>query len=89
MVELIDKADLISAIELIKPKFTYPKGTYQCFHCGAQSVVWQSDFDLEDLGYEGEGIVHMCECSNCGAEIEYRIYLGDLEDDDKTGKKNG
>ena len=31
------------------------------------------DFDFEDFGYEGVGIVHVCHCSNCGAEIEYRV----------------
>ena len=46
---------------------------YECFHCGARAVVWDSDFSFEDFGYEGEGIVHVCHCSNCGAEIEYRI----------------
>ena len=46
---------------------------YQCFHCGQMSVIWQSDFDFGDLGYEGEGLVHFCHCVNCGAEIEYRI----------------
>lgn len=46
---------------------------YECFHCLAKAVVWQSDFDYEDYGYEGEGIVHICTCSNCGAEIEYRV----------------
>ncbi len=44
------------------------------------SVSWDSDFDFEDMGYEGEGIVHICHCSNCGAEIEYRIPLGDPEE---------
>lgn len=46
---------------------------YECFHCGARAVVWSADFSFEDLAYEGEGIVHICHCSNCGAEIEYRI----------------
>ena len=46
---------------------------YQCFHCGAISVVWNADFDFDDMGYEGTGIVHICHCSNCGAEIEYRV----------------
>lgn len=55
---------------------------YQCFHCCTNSVVWDSDFDFEDFGYEGEGIVHLCHCANCGAEIEYRIPIGDLEEED-------
>lgn len=46
---------------------------YQCFHCGKYTVYWQADFDFEDCGYEGTGIVHMCTCTNCGAEIEYMI----------------
>jgi len=54
---------------------------YQCFHCGHHTVTWNSDFDFEDMGYEGQGIVHLCHCSNCGAEIEYRIPID--EDDGK------
>lgn len=46
---------------------------YECFHCGCRTVIWDADFDFEDFGYEGEGIVHTCHCTNCGAEIEYRI----------------
>ena len=54
---------------------------YECFHCGARAVTWNSDFSFEDCGYEGEGIVHFCHCNNCGADIEYRIPL-DTEDED-------
>ena len=46
---------------------------YECFHCGARAVTWDSDFDFDDFGYEGEGVVHICHCNNCGAEIEYRV----------------
>lgn len=55
---------------------------YECFHCCTKSVVWDSDFDFSDMGYEGEGIVHICHCSNCGAQIEYRIPLGEEEKSD-------
>lgn len=48
---------------------------YECFHCGCRSVIWDSDFMFEDYGYEGNGIVQNCHCTNCGAEIEYRIPL--------------
>lgn len=48
---------------------------FECFHCLSRSVVWQADFSFEDFGYEGEGIVQICTCANCGAEIEYRIPL--------------
>lgn len=55
---------------------------YECFHCLSKSVVWDSDFDLSDCGYEGEGVVHMCHCSNCGAEIEYVVRNKEVEEDD-------
>jgi hypothetical protein len=44
------------------------------------AVIWDSDFDFEDYGYEGKGIVHACHCTNCGAEIEYRVAIPDEED---------
>ena len=50
---------------------------YQCFHCGAYSVYWGADFDFEDYGLEGEGIIHTCHCDNCGADIEYYIRTGE------------
>jgi transcription elongation factor Elf1 len=54
---------------------------YQCFHCLSNSVVWQSDFSFEDFGYEGEGIVHILVCSNCGSEIEIRVPLNKEENE--------
>lgn len=55
-------------------------GMYECFHCCTRSLVWQCDFSFEDFGYAGEGIVQVLRCTNCGAEVEYRISL---EDDDE------
>ena len=46
---------------------------YQCFHCLKYAVAWDNDFDFEDYGIDGEGIVHVCHCGNCGAEIEYFV----------------
>ena len=48
---------------------------YECFHCGHKAVIWQNDFSFEDFGMEGEGIVHVCQCSHCGADIQYFISL--------------
>lgn len=48
---------------------------YQCFHCLNNSLIWQSDYSYEDYGYEGDGIVQILICSNCGAEVEYRIPI--------------
>ena len=55
----------------------------QCFHCGHNSVIWDADFDFEDFCYEGQGIVHVCHCTHCGAEIEYRIRIPDEEESDE------
>lgn len=59
------------------------KAMYECFHCLQKAVIWDSDFDFSDMGYEGEGVVHICHCANCGAEIEYRCSNkgGDSEDE--------
>ena len=56
------------------------RGNYECFHCCTRGVIWESDFDFEDFGYEGQGIVHICHCANCGAEIEYRVPIPDEEE---------
>lgn len=53
---------------------------YRCFNCGEMAVGWYASFTFEDCGYMGDGIVHMCKCRNCGAEIEYRIRLDEDED---------
>lgn len=44
-------------------------------NCLERAVIWDNDYDYEDLGYEGEGIVHLLHCTNCGAEVEYRVPL--------------
>lgn len=46
---------------------------YECFNCLTRSVVWDADYDFKDFGYEGEGIVHICHCTKCGARIEYDV----------------
>ena len=55
---------------------------YECFHCGSRSVIWDSDFTFEDMCREGQGIVHLCHCTNCGAQIEYYIPCDDGEEDE-------
>lgn len=54
---------------------------YECFHCLKKSVVWNCDYDFDDYGLEGEGIVQVLHCSNCGADIEYYIPLPSYESD--------
>ena len=36
-------------------------------------MIWGGDFDYEDYGMEGEGIVSNFSCSNCEATAE--VYL--------------
>lgn len=55
---------------------------YECFHCGARAVIWCNDFSFEDYGDIGEGIYQICTCTNCGAEITYRIPFDKDDDED-------
>ena len=61
---------------------------FECFHCLTRSVVWQCDYDFSDFGIEGEGIVHVCHCENCGADIEYYVPVGGEEEDEEQSGFN-
>ncbi len=50
-------------------------GLFECMHCLQRSAVWQCDYDFDDFGYAGNGIVHILHCVNCGADIEYRVPI--------------
>lgn len=56
---------------------------YECFHCLTRGVIWDCDYDFSDFGYEGEGIIHICHCVNCGAEIEYAIRIDNDKENDE------
>lgn len=49
-----------------------------CINCGAE-LCWQNDFDYEDYGIEGEGIVSVWHCTQCGALHEVYINCGETE----------
>ena len=53
---------------------------YECFNCGSRSVVWGADFDFEDYGLEGKGIIHTLTCTCCGAYIEYFCPIEEAEE---------
>ena len=76
--------DETEKVETLTDVPTY--GSFECFHCLSRSVIWQSDFTFEDYGYEGEGIVQNLICMDCGAEIEYRVPIGKVEDGEYTGE---
>lgn len=50
---------------------------YECFRCLQRTVIWDGYFDYEDFGYNGDGIIHVCHCTHCGAKITYDISLGE------------
>lgn len=54
---------------------------FECFHCLHKALVWQCDYNFEDFGYDGEGIVHILTCSYCGAEVEYRVSIPEENDE--------
>lgn len=54
---------------------------YECFHCGQRAVIWDADFDYEDYGIEGPGIVQECHCTACGARVTYWIDCSESEED--------
>lgn len=54
---------------------------YECFHCLHRAVLWGADFDYADYGLEGQGIIHECECMNCGAQITYYCPIKESDED--------
>lgn len=48
----------------------------KCWFCGHE-LIWQSDFDFEDYGYEGEGIVAVLSCSHCNAYVECMLSFNE------------
>lgn len=51
-----------------------------CYRCQAK-LIWNSDFDYEDYGLDGEGIVSVLSCTNdkCNTEIEVYTRLNEEE----------
>ena len=41
-----------------------------CWFCGSE-MIWGCDFDYEDYGLEGDGIVATLTCSECEAYAEF------------------
>lgn len=57
---------------------------YQCFHCLHNSLCWQCDYDFEDFDYDGDGIVHILHCTNCGADVEYIVKNNNKENEENA-----
>ena len=60
---------------------------YKCYYCGHETVAWQCDYDFEDYGYDGNGIVQTFHCANCDADIEYAIPFPLDVSDDEEGQR--
>ena len=52
----------------------------KCYMCGG-TLIWQNDYDFEDYGMEGEGIVTTLVCTECGAWWEGYYKLSDEEEE--------
>ena len=44
----------------------------KCYNCNSE-MIWGSDFDFDDLGYEGEGIVSCFTCPTCDTYAEFVV----------------
>ena len=53
----------------------------KCWHCKIE-LTWGGDFDYEDYGLDGEGIVSNLSCSKCNAYVEVYLPLDYGEKDD-------
>ena len=47
-----------------------------CYIC-SKELIWGGDFDYEDYGLEGNGIVSNLSCPDCDAYVE--VYWGNKE----------
>ena len=52
-----------------------------CWFCGAE-MHWNGDFDFEDYGMDGSGVIATLTCSGCEATAEF--YSKQEEDDDNV-----
>lgn len=41
-----------------------------CWLCGGR-LIWDSDFNYDEVYGEGEGIVAFLHCTGCGARVEF------------------
>ena len=51
-----------------------------CWYCGGQ-IVWDSDYNYDEVFGEGEGIVTMLHCPKCGAIVQFS-----KRDDEEEGE---
>ena len=59
-----------------KRKYRISNNGDVCWYCGGQ-LIWQSDFNYDEVHDERDGIVSFLTCSDCGAEVEYSQVFED------------
>ena len=51
----------------------------RCWFCN-DNLIWNNDFNFEDYGLEGEGIIAILSCSGCNATFEGYLSLEEEEE---------
>lgn len=49
-----------------------------CWYCGG-NLIWDSDFNYDEVFGEGEGVVSFLHCGECGAEVQYSLRIDEEE----------
>lgn len=52
-----------------------------CWYCRSE-IIWDSDFNYDEVHGEGDGIVTFLHCPVCGAEIMYSLREDEEDDED-------
>lgn len=55
-----------------------PESMTECWFCGCE-MIWQSDFNYDEIHGEGEGIVAYLHCPDCGAMAEFSQRTDDID----------
>ena len=81
--DIVKELPLFMDLTQRKPK---PRPYATCNQCGS-AMIWQNDWNFEDYGLDGEGLVATATCSNCGTFAEY--YTETTIPLDEIKKKQG
>lgn len=49
-----------------------------CWYCGG-NLIWDSDFNYDEVFGEGKGVISFLHCSECGAEVQYSLRTDEEE----------
>lgn len=52
---------------------------HRCWFCNGE-LGWCSDFNYDEIHAEGEGIVAILNCRNCGADAQFSIRTDEEEE---------